>query len=158
MDERTEPSSPQPESGQKIQVPFSGVFGEISSFPTGHTQKARARFLGIFGEMPEFREPLKFSEWFGAQLANRILWFICGLATTFLIAWWFTRPSLTDVQQLLGPSAQGKDLVEVLRSLRRDHFDQFRDLFQLVVLSVLVPLFTLLAGYTFGKREGEKQG
>lgn len=115
------------------------------------------RLPGIFGSLPELREPPSFSEWFGARLASRLLWVICTLATAFLVAWWFTRPALTEVQQLLGPAAQGKDPVEVLRGLRRDHFEQFRDLFQIVVLSGLVPLFTLLAGYAFGARQREKQ-
>jgi len=74
----------------------------------------------------------------------------------FLIAWWFTRPSIAEVQKMLNDSAEPKEVVELLRNLRRDHFDYFRDLFQLVVLSGLVPLFTLLVGYAFGSREREK--
>ena len=94
---------------------------------------------------------------FGGDLASRVLWFVCGLAALFLIAWWFTRPSLADVREILGASAAPKDVLETWRSLQRDHFDQFRDLFQIVVLSGLVPLFTLLAGYAFGAREREKR-
>lgn len=120
-------------------------------------QEVRVRLPGIFGSLPELREPPSFTEWFGASLASRLLWVICTLAVAFLVAWWLTRPSLTEVQQLFNPSTQGKDLVETLLNLRREHFEQFRDLFQIVVLSGLVPLFTLLAGYAFGARQREKQ-
>ena len=82
---------------------------------------------------------------------------MCGLAVLCLIAWWFTRPSPEEAQLLLGTDATPKEILEALRDLRRDHFDQLRELFQLVVLSGLVPLFTLLAGYAFGTREREKQ-
>lgn len=94
---------------------------------------------------------------FGGSLASRVLWFVCALSVLFLFAWWFTRPTLAEVQKILGNSAEPKEVLETLRNLQRDHFDQFRDLFQIVVLSGLVPIFTLLAGYTFGSREWEKR-
>jgi len=120
-------------------------------------QKRQISFSGLFGQIPEFREPPSFHEWFGARLASRLLWVICALVTVFLIAWWLTRPTLLEVQHILGASAGAKDVLETLLALRRDHFEQFRDLFQLVILSALVPLFTLMAGYAFGTRQREKQ-
>lgn len=110
---------------------------------------------GISGELPTFREPPSFSEWFGARLASRLLWVICGLAVVFFGFWWLTRPTLAEVRPLAG--SDPKEVLETLRNLQRDHFDQFRDLFQLIVLSGLVPLFTLLVGYVFGARQREKQ-
>ena len=103
------------------------------------------------------KEPPTWIQRLGGNLASRVLWFVCGLSVLFLIAWWFTRPTLAGVQKILGNSATPKDVLEILRSLQRDHFDRFRDLFQIVVLSGLVPLFTLLAGYAFGAREREKR-
>ncbi len=103
------------------------------------------------------KQPPTWIQQFGGNLASRVLWFVCGLAVLCLIAWWFTRPSLEEAQLLLGTDATPKEILEALRDLRRDHFDQLRELFQLVVLSGLVPLFTLLAGYAFGTREREKQ-
>jgi len=47
--------------------------------------------------------------------------------------------------------------LETFRGLQRDHFDQFRDLFQIIVLSGLVPLFTMLAGYAFGSKEKQER-
>ena len=103
------------------------------------------------------KEPPTWTQWFGGNLASRVLWFVCALSVLFLIAWWFTRPTLAEVQKILGNAAAPKDVLETLRNLQRDHFDQFRDLFQIVVPSGLVPLFTLLAGYAFGAREREKR-
>lgn len=118
-------------------------------------KKVEVPSVGIVEKPPTWVQAL------GGRLASRVLWFVCGLAVLFLIAWWLTRPSLEEVQRILDASAepktQAKEIVELLRDLRRDHFDHFRDLFQLVVLSGLVPLFTLLAGYAFGSSEREKR-
>ena len=114
-------------------------------------KKVEVPSVGIVEKPPTWVQAL------GGRLASRVLWFVCGLAVLFLIAWWFTRPSFAEVQKMLSDSAEPKEVVELLRSLRRDHFDHFRDLFQLVVLSGLVPLFTLLAGYAFGSSEREKR-
>lgn len=118
-------------------------------------ERQRELLQGIWGPL-QLREPPSFPEWFGYLLASRLLWFILGLTVAFLIAWWWTRPTLDQVQNLLGTSANPKDVLETLNSLQRDHFDQFSRIFQLAVLSVLVPLFTLLAGYAFGSRQREK--
>jgi Sec-independent protein secretion pathway component TatC len=107
--------------------------------------------------MPTFREPPSFPEWFGARLASRLLWVICGLAVVFLVVWWATRPTLVEVRQWLGVNVASQELLTHARNLQQDHFDQFRDLFQLIVMSGLIPLFTLLAGYAFGARQREKQ-
>ena len=120
-------------------------------------QKARVPFAGISEEVLGFRERPSFVQWLGGRLASRVLWFVCAMVVAFSGAWWLTRPCLTEVQNILGSSADPKDVVEILRELQRDHFDQFQGLFQLLVLSALVPLFTLLAGYAFGTRQMEKQ-
>lgn len=112
---------------------------------------------GVFGELPEIREPPSFTEWFGSLLANRLLWVICGLSALFLVAWWLTLPSLQEVRDLLGASATPDQVVATWRELRGEHSGFFREQFQLVVLSTLVPLFTLLAGYAFGSRQRENQ-
>lgn len=82
---------------------------------------------------------------------------ICGLAVAFLVTWWRTRPSIVDVQALFGSSGSAKEVLEALQALRSAHFGELRDLFQIVVLSGLVPLFTLLAGYAFGSRQRDKE-
>jgi hypothetical protein len=149
----------------------------VSSSPPAENPKEKVSITDVLAELPELSEkgktpsisitsltegllaphPPTFQQWHGARLANRVLWFICGLAFVFLGAWWFTRPSIAEVKDLLGSSVNGKELLEALRNLRTDHFNAFRDLFQLVVMSGLVPLFTLLAGYAFGARQAEKQ-
>lgn len=92
----------------------------------------------------------------GARLTEIMLWFIFLLIVIFLVGWWLTRPTVADVQTILGEAASGKEKLEALQSLRSEHFNVFRDLFQLAVASVLVPIFTLLAGYAFGSREAER--
>ena len=98
-------------------------------------------------------QPPTYREVVVARLLGRLLYVICALAAVFLGLWTATRPSLAQVGDLLGSSADPKAALDALHNLRRDHFDHFRSLFQLLVLSGLVPLFTLLAGYAFGTRE-----
>ena len=101
-------------------------------------------------------KPTTFLELSGARQMSLVLWVICGVTVLFLIAWWTTRPALRDAEAVLRVAAAGGQvdadkLVETLGKLQRDHTEQFRTLFQLVVMSALVPLFTLLAGYVFGR-------
>ena len=122
-------------------------------------EEGRSRFAlsGLSRELAEIREPPSFSEWFGSLLANRLLWVICGLIVLFLASWWWTLPSLQEVREVLGDDATPDQVVATWRELRGEHLGVFRELFQLVVLSTLVPLFTLLAGYAFGSRQRENQ-
>jgi len=128
--------------------------GQDETRPTesGRTESMEM-VAGLVGGVQEFREPPSWVQAFSGRLAGRLLAVICSLAVAFLVAWWLTQPTLAEAQQLAGKGAQAKELLETLQALRRDHFDQFRDLFQLVVLSGLVPLFTLLAGHAFGTRQ-----
>jgi hypothetical protein len=103
--------------------------------------------------LPSLQEHPTFIQAFGARLLAPLLWIICALVVAFLLAWLITRPTLSQVREILGASAEAKIVLETLRELQRDHFDQFRNLFQLLVLSGLIPLITLFAGYTFGTQE-----
>lgn len=85
-----------------------------------------------------------------------LLWIVCGLIVAFFLAWLVSRPTLVDVRGILGNAVEAKVALEALRELQRDHADQFRSFFQLLVLSGPVPLITLFAGYTFGTRERER--
>ena len=101
--------------------------------------------------------PQTYLEQWGVWLAGLVLSVICVLAVAFLVTWWWTRPALAEVQALFGSSGPAKDILEALQALRTAHFAELRDLFQIVVLSGLVPLFTLLAGYAFGSRQRDKE-
>jgi hypothetical protein len=114
------------------------------------------KYQEVLEGLPKFREPPSFSEYVASDLIRILLWVICGLVLVFLIIWAFTRPTVDQVRALVGSAADAKMLLEALSSLQRDHFDQFNRLFQLLVLSGLVPLFTLLAGYAFGSRQRQK--
>ena len=116
---------------------------------------AEDRISEIAGRLGSVRPP-SFQELAGARLATVVLGVICGLAVAFLVTWWWTRPSLAEVQALVGSSGSAKEVLEALQALRSAHFGELRDLFQIVVLSGLVPLFTLLAGYAFGSRQRDK--
>ncbi len=102
-----------------------------------------------------FKEPASYVEWIGSHLASRVLWFICGLAVAFAISWWLSRPTLEQARALIGTSAEAKEIVDAFSKLQAEHFDHFSRLFQLIILSGLVPIFTLLAGYAFGSRQRE---
>ena len=86
-----------------------------------------------------------------------LLWAICISVVLFLLCWWCTRPSQTDVKDLAvalagqNATVSAEQLREVLVAMRQEHSTSLKDLFQTLVLSGLVPLFTLIAGYLFGK-------
>jgi phosphate/sulfate permease len=104
-------------------------------------------------------KPKDFQQWIGSKMLTRLLAVICAFALIFVIAWAVTIPKSAEVQLLAGcTGTDGKcidagKLLEVYSKLRTDHLDQFKSVFQIVVSSTLVPLFTLLAGYVFGKGE-----
>ena len=117
----------------------------------------RVLFSDVTSHMANLRERPTFTQAFGARVLNLLLWVICGLVVAFLLAWLTTRPTLAQVQSALGTNADSKAVLETLREMQRDHADQFRSFFQLLVLSGLVPLITLFAGYTFGVRADARQ-
>ena len=145
-------SESQDERYVKTRVPLSSVVSEIPAEGPPARRDVPLTISSIGGRISLF-QPRRFA----ARLVGCLLGVVCVIIVAFLAIWWLTRPSLAEVQSIFGSSAAPKDVVDTLRELRRDHFDQFRDLFQLVVLSGLVPLLTLLAGYAFGTREMEKQ-
>lgn len=100
------------------------------------------------------REHPTFTQAFGARLLHTLLAVVCALVPMFVATWLWTRPTLVEIQTTLG-QAEAKVILEAFRELQRDHADQFRSFFQLLVLSGLVPLITLLAGYTFGTHAQE---
>ena len=117
----------------------------------------RVLFSDVTSHVANLRERPTFSQAFGAQMLHLLLWVICGLVVAFLLAWLAMRPTLAQVQSALGTTADSKAVLDTLRELQRDHADQFRSFFQLFVVSGLVPLITLFAGYTFGVRADARQ-
>jgi len=125
--------------------------------PGSDPERERISLSEAGGPLDRLREPPTYVQFIGGRMLGWLLAVICGLAAVFLGVWVMTRPSLAQVKALLGPFADPKAVLEALQDLRRDHFDHFSSLFQLLVLSGLVPLFTLLAGYAFGTRERERK-
>ncbi len=115
-----------------------------------------AQLSRVTGEFPEVRERPTFVQLSGVRFLGLLIWIICGLIVAFFASWLFTRPTFASVQAMLGDTVDPKVVVETLRALRGDHVDHYRDIFQLLVLSGLVPLVTLFAGYTFGRQENER--
>lgn len=87
-----------------------------------------------------------------------LLIIICLCAIFFLGTWWWTGPTLETAKALFPPSTNAsaappdlEKIMEVYVKLVETHASPFRDIFQLIVAGALVPLFTLMAGYVFGK-------
>ena len=80
-----------------------------------------------------------------------VLAVICAVAVGFLFSWAATQPTLEEVRAVMGSDQDAQATLQVLTQLREAHAKNYRDMFQTVVLSGLVPLFTLLAGYIFGR-------
>jgi len=142
---------PHPTPPPKERVLISDVTGHLASL------HERVLFSDMASHLADLRQRPTFSQLFGARILSPLLWIVCGLVVAFLCAWLGTRPTLTQVQSMHGTNPDSKAVVETLRELQRDHADQFRSLFQLLVLSGLIPLITLFAGYTFGVREETRQ-
>ncbi len=108
-------------------------------------------------EVPEvgIPKPQSFLELSGVIQMAVLLGVICVAAFVFLLIWWHTLPTLQSTMQLLSsPQAQPQDPEKILQlwtKLHEAHTQTCTNVFQTVVLTGLVPLFTLLAGYVFGK-------
>ena len=96
--------------------------------------------------------PRTYLEWTGSWQMSSVLGVICFVTVGLVLSWGSTRPTIQEAQAFAGANADPEASLRVLIQLRDEHFENYRDMFQLVVLSGLVPLFTLLAGYVFGKR------
>ena len=132
---------------------------EAPEFP-----RPRERVADVVRDFPEIGapRPTTFLELTGTRQMSFVLGVICVVTVAFLVAWWASRPALQHAEALLrGSTGTGQldadKVVETLGKLQRDHTEHFRNVFQLVVMSALVPLFTLLAGYVFGRSHSASQ-
>lgn len=118
----------------------------------------------------------------GSTMMTITLVVICVVAVAYCVTWWFTRPTTADVASLYSteavtkqiaslasgpepvkpeqlqavltahPTGSGEQMAKSLDTLRTSHGTMLRESFQVVIGSGLLPIFTLLAGYVFGKR------
>jgi hypothetical protein len=110
-----------------------------------------------FAQFPEIKPPTA-AEAAGLWQMSIVLGVICLVTVGFWVSWMWTEPTLADARSLLGTTDPAGTAVEVLLRLRSEHLNQYREMFQMVVLSGLVPLFTLLAGYMFGRGQAARSG
>ena len=108
--------------------------------------------------LPPFHSPPSWIEWFGAQLAFWVLVVIGVLVVLFVVIWWVTLPSISDIAKGVDNTDPAR-VVEAFNQIRESHTQWVTDFFRSVVVSTLVPIFTLLAGYAFGsQRRGDERG
>lgn len=102
-------------------------------------------------------KPQSFLEWSGVFQMAVLLGVICLAVFAFIFIWWNTLPTVQNTAQLLASSssqAQPQDPEKILQlwaKLQEAHTQTCTSVFQTIVLTGLIPLFTLLAGYVFGK-------
>ncbi len=103
-------------------------------------------------------DPASYLEWSGIRQMAIVLAIICIAVVGFLAAWVFTLPSIEEVHTLVegGTISDPQTAAGLLDQLRDAHLKRFREMFQLLIMSALVPLFTLLAGYVFGKSSSNR--
>lgn len=83
-----------------------------------------------------------------ASWAKWLLIFICCVTIGFVIIWLWTLPKLPPVT---GADAERVSrVVEAFQTARRAHFNDIRDMFLLVITTVLAPTLALLFGHAFG--------
>ena len=122
----------------------------MPEIPTKETHEEARK---IFDQFPKIGppRPASFLEWSGVTQMTAVLAVICAVAVGFLLSWAVTQPTLEEARALVGSGQDPQATVQVLTQLREAHTKNHQEMFQAVVLSVLVPLFTLLAGYVFGR-------
>src|SRR6516162_3376805 len=131
---------------------------------TPETQSSRVE--AVVAQLPPI-EPRP-ETWLQKAGVIQMIGLLCAigvLSLLFLIGWWATLPGPADVQHVL-TDITGKALtdlkpdqaLDLYTKMRQGHTQQVRDLFQLVVMSAIIPLFTLLAGYVFGKSQAVAGG
>jgi len=112
----------------------------------------------ILQDFPPIEKPKpdSYLEWSGLRHMTLLLFVICIVILGFVGGWALTWPTIADAKAIGATSDNPEMLMEILTQLRAEHNESFRDMFQLFVLSGLVPLFTLLAGYVFGKGQAQR--
>jgi len=117
----------------------------------------------IFEQLPSPEpKPKSFLESWGVKFMLVLLVAIVLITLVFLVGWLATRPAMSDVTTILGPTdandaASLTARIDAFEKLCQNHLDHYRDLFQLLILGGLVPLFTLIAGYVFGRNQAEQK-
>ncbi|MBP7052457.1 MAG: hypothetical protein KBE65_15700 [Phycisphaerae bacterium] len=107
-------------------------------------------------------KPKSFIESWGVRFMLVLLIAIVLITGVFLFGWLVTRPTMSDVTTILEPKDANDASaltarIDALEKLCQNHLDNYRDLFQLLILGGLVPLFTLIAGYVFGRNQAERK-
>ena len=112
----------------------------------------------ITKSVPRIPAPKTYLERWGIIQMSVLIGVICLVCFTMIAMWWSTRPTYADCAALFaagrGAATQPvtpEQVVELVDRMQSRRAEQYRGMIQLVVLSVLVPLFTLIAGYVFGK-------
>ncbi len=117
----------------------------------------------VYGRFP-FQEPMpkSFLEIWGIQFMRWLLLAIIVVTGLLAVAWFATRPCTSDVTAILTSAdpnsrATAAAHIDALEKLCANHLNNYRDLFQLMVLGGLVPLFTLITGYVFGRSHAQQK-
>ena len=129
---------------------ISDTLGDVSEVVLN---KSRTLLSDIAEELPSLRTQPTWIEWFGARLAKMVLLFIGFLLLLFVLIWWSTLPSISEVGTALGPNPDPVKLAEAFNKIRESHTQWVTEFFQPVVVTTLLPIFTLLAGYAFGSQQ-----
>ena len=135
----------------------------VSGPPTADEAPRGVAPTDIFQRFPSDKPKAKtFLEYWGITFMFLLLLAIILVTMIFLVGWLWTRPTPSEVATILGQvdandPAGAADRIDTLSTLCQNHLDNYRDLFQVLVLGGLVPLFTLIAGYVFGRNLAERR-
>lgn len=107
---------------------------------------------------PELPKPTNYPQLLGAKMAKTILAVIIAVSVLIWSRWALTVPTIADAKSILPSNAPSDEVMKILKTLQSEHFATFRSIFDLLILSCFMSLFTLVAGYAFGARDAEKGG
>lgn len=104
--------------------------------------------MKFWGDRTDPDKPPSWIAGTSSKWAKWLLIFICIITVGFVIIWLVKLPKLPDFT--------GKDAATVSRIIgdfqtaRRAHFNDIRDMFLLVITTLLAPTLSLLIGHAFG--------
>jgi len=90
----------------------------------------------------------------GLQIAAAIFALILIVLVLIAIFAWQTFPDFAQLKEL---QPDGAKAAELYRSEREQWFTQIKDLLQLLVVSLLVPVLSTVIGYIFGRQAEASQ-
>jgi hypothetical protein len=114
--------------------------------------------LNTSGQAATTLQPTTYLEGAGSSMLGWTLAAIVGVSALFIASWWWSLPGPSEVASYVKTFAPSNEptkltpeqIIDLVSRMRASHTELYKSMIQMVVLSVLLPIFTLVAGYVWG--------